>query len=83
MVVDKNKERDARIKQKATEKLTDTIDAIFECPICLDVIFNPVKCKSCEGFYCSGCSIGWKVRDNSCPACRAEPFTLIKVGKNE
>jgi len=72
-----------RAEQRNNEELTNTIEDIFECPVCCETVFNPVKCQQCEVFFCDDCQMPWKKRNNSCPACRTEPFNIIEVGKNE
>lgn len=55
------------------EPLVERPDSDFECVICLELPTEAVSCSNCRQIMC------WQhVRDlkNSCPYCRASPFSL-------
>jgi hypothetical protein len=41
---------------------------LLECPVCHDVLWQPVACQSCETPFCSACINGWLINNpNNCP----------------
>ena len=55
----------------------------LSCTICLEVCTEPKKCKQCKKFYCKDCINDWKKRNNTCPNCCQENFTLIEATEEE
>ena len=45
-----------------------------ECPICLLVLREPYQATCCGKSFCKECIESVKVRNNSCPTCKAEDF---------
>ena len=49
----------------------DAIYSVFKdsviCPICSNILINPVMCMNCQNAYCQKCIDGWSKKDNKCP----------------
>ncbi|CAF0973614.1 unnamed protein product [Didymodactylos carnosus] len=43
------------------------IEDVFLCPICHNILRNPVSCKTCENSFCSNCIHLWLFARNICP----------------
>ena len=37
------------------------------CPICIDIIIEPMKCEKCNNIYCKTCLESWSRVDKRCP----------------
>ena len=37
------------------------------CPICSNLIINPMMCMRCQNVYCKKCIEAWNKKDNKCP----------------
>ena len=46
----------------------------LECPICLNLIWDPYECSDCGKIFCKICIEKTKKTKNSCPTCRKTPF---------
>jgi len=46
----------------------------LECPICLNIIWDPFECCDCGKIFCYLCIKKSKEKNNSCPTCRKSPF---------
>ena len=46
----------------------------LECPICLNIIWDPFECCDCGKIFCYSCIKKSKEKNNSCPTCRKSPF---------
>ena len=46
----------------------------LECPICLNLIWDPYECSDCGKIFCKICIEKTKEKKNSCPTCRKSPF---------
>ncbi|CDW85427.1 wd-40 repeat protein [Stylonychia lemnae] len=44
----------------------------LDCPICLQIVYNPVECSNCQKCFCEDCVNSWLQRDryDSCPLCK-------------
>ena len=69
----------------------DTIveDAIYSCfkesvtcPICSNILINPLMCMNCQNVYCKKCIDGWSKKDNKCPNRCENPNYKPSVEKN-
>lgn len=65
-----------------TERFAEeqTLLEIFMCPICHDVVEDPVvpNCP-CQELYCRSCINGWLENHNSCPHCGSGQISSIKT----
>ena len=43
------------------------VSPTLECPICLDLVMDPVECESCRKLFCKECIEGWLKNSNNCP----------------
>merc|ERR1712126_12737 len=51
----------------------ELIDAEFFCPVCKDVLEDPMHLKVCEHAFCANCIREWLSSENeSCPTCRTK-----------
>ena len=50
---------------------------LLTCPICLNVVYDPVVIKSCGHLFCKDCIEG--VEDKRCPLCRNSSYDILKV----
>ena len=46
----------------------------LECPICLNLIWDPYECTDCGKIFCKACLKKAKKKQNYCPICRKNPF---------
>ena len=46
----------------------------LECPICLNIIWDPFECCDCGKIFCYLCIKNAKKKKDSCPTCRKSPF---------
>ena len=46
----------------------------FDCPICLQLIWNPFLTACCGNHFCEACVILAKEQSNQCPFCSEEPI---------
>ena len=52
------------------------------CPICTNIIINPVMCMNCQNSYCEKCINNWSERDNRCPNHCENPNYKKSIEKN-
>ena len=52
----------------------DPILKDLECPICLNLIWDPIECNDCGKTFCKICLEKTKETKDSCPTCRKNPF---------
>lgn len=66
------------LKNRVTELSKKT------CPICMDILDNPILLK-CTHSYCGICLINWIKNNNNCPECRSNINTddMIAITNNE
>ena len=70
----------------------DTIvhDAIFEafkeevkCPICQNILINPMMCMGCQNVFCKKCTDEWAKKDDKCPSrCKNQNYQKSIEKKN-
>ena len=53
------------------------------CPLCLDVLIEPVMCMRCQNVYCKNCTNDWLKKDNKCPNRCNDPNYKKCIGKND
>jgi len=51
------------IKNEAYKSLGKSII----CPICIDIIIDPMKCEKCNNIFCKQCLESWSRVDKRCP----------------
>ena len=52
------------------------------CPICSNILINPVMCMNCQNAYCQKCIDGWSKKDNKCPNRCENPNYKKNIEKN-
>lgn len=50
------------------------------CPICKELINNPISCSSCKETYCKDCIYNYAFKNNKCPK-NCKSFELVKPRK--
>ena len=79
---------DFKMEEFANEEsvIEDDIYSNFKdsviCPICHDIIINPVMCMNCQNSYCQKCIDNWSKRDNRCPNHCENPNYKKSIEKN-
>ena len=58
-------------------------DKDIRCPICLRLVWNPVRPKSCRHVFCKDCLEIWMQTKLTCPICRASFDTFCKIDFHE
>ena len=63
------------------------ISKIFEvssmCPLCNNILINPLICLSCQNNYCKRCIDEWKEKNEKCPKGCESPNYQKSIGKND
>eukprot|EP00299_Pterocystis_sp_00344_P014925 c7431_g1_i1.p1 GENE.c7431_g1_i1~~c7431_g1_i1.p1 ORF type:complete len:417 (+),score=86.81 c7431_g1_i1:73-1323(+) len=54
-----------------TDRFAQHVDEEFICPICQDVLEQPVSLRSCEHNFCRDCILDHVRKSKKCPVCRA------------
>ena len=44
-----------------------SVSPTLQCPICRDLVMNPVECKNCSKLFCKYCIDNWLQNTNQCP----------------
>ena len=44
-----------------------SVSPTLQCPICRDLVMNPVECKNCSKLFCKYCIDNWLKNTNQCP----------------
>ena len=58
-------------------------DINWDCCICLDYLFNPMKkCSECDIIYHKKCIEDCKNKNPNCPSCRSE-FSIVDISRIE
>jgi hypothetical protein len=52
------------------------------CPICSNILINPVMCMKCQNVYCRKCIDEWSKKDNKCPNRCENPNYQRSLEKN-
>ena len=60
----------------------DAKDSIL-CPICYNIIIEPMKCNNCKKAFCSKCLEEWAIYSPKCPIKCISPNFQIDHEKNE
>jgi len=51
--------------------IEDSIYSVFKdsviCPLCSNILINPVMCMNCQSVYCKKCIDEWSEQDKKCP----------------
>ena len=55
----------------------------FQCELCHGVVLYPVKCKSCEQFYCKYELSSWIKKSATCPHCRVQKPDIDELNRFE
>lgn len=50
-----------------TDRAVDYIDSELICPICDEIVEDPVECSHCEKAFCRECIQDWSSRKSECP----------------
>ena len=53
------------------------------CPLCLNILINPLMCIKCQNVYCKKCIDMWSKKDDKCPNRCIEPNFQRSLAKNE
>lgn len=53
----------------ATPRDSETIENMFTCNICLQVVTDPIRCGSCKNLNCTDCMGKWIKQNKGCPNC--------------
>ena len=53
------------------------------CPLCLNILINPVMCMNCQKNFCKRCIDSYSQKNSKCPNECSEPKYQISLGKNE
>lgn len=72
---------------KEDQVVKDEIYNLFKetiiCPICKNILINPVICMQCQNVYCKKCTEDWAKKDNKCPNRCVNPKYQPSLGKND
>ena len=64
----------------------DAIYSVFKdsviCPICSNILINPVMCMNCQSSYCKKCIERRQEKDNKCPNKCENPNYKSSIEKN-
>jgi len=64
-----------------TEYYTELKDQVH-CPICFNLLCEPLMCSNCEHVYCGDCFKTWLKKNDYCPSlCPKKPDTVKEVCK--
>ncbi|CDW90108.1 traf-type zinc finger family protein [Stylonychia lemnae] len=49
----------------------------LDCPICMQILFNPVECSNCQKCFCADCAQSWidSGKSDKCPLCQVKLVT--------
>ena len=53
-------------------EIKDGKDDLHICPTCLQTLYKPIECVSCDTCYCMSCKDKWEESNKTCPNCRRE-----------
>ena len=48
----------------------------FNCPICFDILQDPVMISACQHYFCRVCITKWLKDETSCPKCRITTYSV-------
>ena len=48
----------------------------FNCPICFDILQDPVMISACQHYFCRVCITKWLKNEISCPKCRITTYSV-------
>lgn len=51
------------------------------CPICFNLVFDPVECSVCDKLFCATCIHSWLCSNKKCPKCR-QIFSPRRLDRN-
>ena len=54
----------------------------IKCPICHNILINPIMCLGCQKAYCKKCIDEWSKNDDRCPTRCKNPTYQKNVEKN-
>ena len=69
---------DTIIKTKEYESFQE----LLFCPICFNLMLEPVMCSVCQNHYCKSCIESWKKKNESCPNKCENSFFMNIIEKN-
>ena len=52
------------------------------CPICNEILLEPMMCMNCQNVFCKDCIETWKKKDNKCPFRCENPIYKMSNEKN-
>lgn len=75
---------DERLEKLALEH--QALKSLLQCPICLEMLMNPVNTK-CGHIFCQGCIEDWVLKRGkrgrvSCPSCQVQGITKRSLGRD-
>ena len=53
------------------------------CPLCSNVLIDPIMCTKCQNVYCKKCIDEWEKKNNTCPNRCENPNYQKSIGKQE
>ena len=55
----------------------------ISCPICLNILYEPMMCSNCQHAYCRSCISKWNKIKRNCPNRCKNPNYQFCIAKNE
>ena len=68
--------------------IEDEISKMFKdsvaCPLCLNILIDPIICMECQKVFCKKCIEGWSKKNKNCPndICKSPKYQVC-IGKKE
>ena len=51
-------------KTLVDNQLNNALKSSVICPLCENILINPIMCMSCQNVYCKKCIEAWNKKDN-------------------
>ena len=65
------------------DELYNAFKESISCPLCLNILINPVMCMKCQNVFCKKCINIWSKNNDKCPNKCIEPNYQRCLGKND